>query len=215
MNILKHNNQDEGKLFRRLNWTDFQFTWYKKEQRYLYCDMNGKPKPAHYNVNAGKFSRVGLGVLESDDIIIVGEETMGKDVNYAGKNYGVVGVIHGVHEKVPKNSQEYMFKTDQKLAHGDVVVYEDKNGYGLATVSTYYENNFNNAKQISMAKAWIVDEVIMINHREKQISATRIKYIKEQLEERKASMEETAVYEILAKTDPEAKKLLKELKTLS
>ena len=113
--------------------------------------------------------------------------------------------------------KEYCYKTDiPGLVEGDHVVVKTKDSIlKIVRVTGCIENTFENAEAVNLATSWIVDVIDMKSHNKRQENAERLKYVKSQLEERKAQMEETVMYELLAKSDPAAKALLEEFKTLN
>ena len=105
--------------------------------------------------------------------------------------------------------KEYAYKTDLDLKQGDLVVVKVKFEFKLVEVTKVEE------KVNPKATAWIVDKVNLESFEQRQKEEERKKEIKEQLNEAKKKMDELLVYKMLADTDPEMKKLLDELKSLS
>jgi hypothetical protein len=142
------------------------------------------------------------------------EKEMSKNVNYIGGEYKVVMVSYELVTEMVIN--EYAFKADidLKVNEGDLVVVDSTTGLGIAKVTQVLENSIDNANQVKAAKAWVVD-VIDTSAQDKRKEATRQReYILQQLKEKKAQMEAVSVYALLAKTDPEAEKLLNQLESL-
>ena len=137
------------------------------------------------------------------------ENTM-NNVNYIGGDYKIVKV------KYLDSGSYYNFKADidMEIKDDDMVVVEGSNGYGLAKVSAIIDNNVDNAEAVSKAKAWVVS-VVDTSMQDQRKEATRQRaYIIQQLDEKKSQMESISVYELLAKSDPSARKLLTELKSI-
>ena len=202
---LKYDNRDIGYMFRRVGWSEeVYFMWNKTRQEYIY--MNN--------------SQVGIGVLHSDELmkfkIKPKKEIKMRNVNYIGTGYEVVEVTYEITN--PESLEHrYFFKTDIKLQKGDLVVVESSNGLGLCrVVSDSVPRSLESSviKMYNKAKAWVVDTVNTTNQDKRQIATERKKFIMEQLEERKEAMEEKAIYNVLAQSDPEAKKLLEELESI-
>jgi len=133
-----------------------------------------------------------------------------KDVNYIGGEYKVVKV-HYLNEKTT-----YNFKIDAALTvnPGDIVVVESTRGLGLCEVEEVYDNVIANADEIKVATAWVVNIVDMTAHKQRQDATAKRGYILQQLEEKKKQLEAISVYQLIADIDPEAKKLVDELKAL-
>lgn len=134
------------------------------------------------------------------------EQEMENNVNYIGGDYKVVQVRY-------LNGGIYNFKADVSLAleEDSLVVVEAKNGLGLANVISIFENHIDNAAEVKKATAWVVS-VVDTSAQDQRKEATRQRaYIIQQLDEKKSQMESISVYALLAKTDPQAAKLLEQL----
>lgn len=101
----------------------------------------------------------------------------------------------------------YSFYTDLELKKDDIVVCDTAYGYGIAKV---VEENILNGQ----AKKWIIDRVNIDKHLERLAKEEKIKRIKGKMLQRKKQLEEKAIWEMLAKKDPEIARLLKELENL-
>lgn len=203
--IPKRSDKDIGFKFRRPRWdANLFFVWNKNLQDYIY--MNN--------------SRVSEAVLQASDLMIFtkGEEKMEKrNVNYIGTGYMVVEVSYEIKDSEGPAMQTYFFKTDIKLKAGDLVVVDSTNGMDLCRVqSNSLERSLdaNIITAFNKAKAWVVDKVDITSHEKRRLATERKKFIMSQLAERREAMEETAIYNLLAEKDPEAKKLLEELEKL-
>ena len=111
-------------------------------------------------------------------------------------------------------SKEYAYKTDLDLEAGDIVVVKASE-LKLCTVVSIIEDILVNAQIVNRATKWIVDKVDMSKHIARINRVERMDFIKNKLEEKKKAMEEIAIFEMLAKADPEAAKLLNEMKQLT
>lgn len=134
-----------------------------------------------------------------------------RNVNYIGGEYKVAKVRY-----VEGHQQAYNFKVDitMELELNALVVVEASNGLGLGYVVEVFENCVENADEIALAKAWVVN-VVDTTMQDKRKDATRKRaYIIQQLDEKKSQMEAISVYALLAKTDPEAAKLMDQLTQL-
>ena len=189
--------------FRRPHWDkNLHFKWDSRVNSYRYID------------GAKWGYRVGQGVLESNDFINTTnkkETKMLKNVNYIGTGYQVVEV------KYKGSEVPYTFKTNISLLEGEIVVVEDSKGYSICIVlkdSMHFNTKAETVKAFNRAKAWVVSKIDTIEHDKRKEATERKECIINMLEERKDAMQETAIYELLAQSDPEAKKLLAELKEL-
>ena len=242
MSVLAHNNADELKLFRRTNWShkemeDLFFTWLYEKQCYVYVNRIRKDglyenrweyvKPYH-NINSDYgYSKVSERVLNANNIEFTMTvtkisnknrkvETVKKDVNYIGGQYKAVTVSY------LNESTTYTFKADldiaAKMVEGTLVVVDSSNGLGLGRVVKVYDKDIKDKEAIARynkATAWIVNIVNTTAQDMRKDSSERKEFILKELAERKEQMEEIAIFEMLAKTDPEAGKLLEELKELT
>lgn len=135
------------------------------------------------------------------------------NVNYVGGEYNVVKVYYISMD----STKTYNFKIDAdiEVTEGDILVVEASNGLGLVCVKEFITNSIVNAKEVKKATAWVVDKVDMSRQKERKEATYKREYIIQQLEEKKKQMEAVEIYAFLAKIDPEAEKLLTELKSLS
>lgn len=196
-----YKNSPKPGYYRRPHWhKELQITWDKITDKWIYTN-NGH--------------EVG-GVLEqADDFIKIEKETkMKKDVNYIGGEYKIVGVSYNIEGPL---LSEYYFKADIDLdtKQNDLVVIEDEDEYKLVRVIAIYENNINNKEKVAQAKAWVVDVVDTSAQDARREATKRRAYIIQQLEERRAQVETINMYRLIAESDPEAAKLVKELESLS
>lgn len=115
--------------------------------------------------------------------------------------------------------KEYAYRTTIPVEKGTICVVEvTSNGrpdLKLVEVVHVIEDTLENSHIANKATKYIVDAVDLSSHKERLEKTERLKYVKNKLEERKAKIEEIAVFELLAKADPEAAKLLEEMKTLT
>ena len=122
------------------------------------------------------------------------------------------------------SSKDYYYKIDRISASKIDMKLEDElpafaivdanNVYKVVTVEELFSNNFENADKSNKATHWIVDTVDDDKYIKRRQSAIRREFVLKQLQERKERLEEVKIYEMLAEQDPDAKKLLEELKTL-
>lgn len=189
----------------------------------------------HDNNGAYGYSKVGKPVFESDDIRHIATLTniedpnnkikeketkeMKKDVNYIGGEYKAVSVRY---IEDGSTGRTYTFKADldiaAKMEEGTFVVVEGSTGYGLAKVVKVYDKSIKDKDSINKyneATAWIVNIVDTKAQDARKDATERKAFILKELDERKAQVEEIAIYEYLAKNDNEAGKLLAELKQLT
>ena len=166
-------------------------------------------------------------VLSSDDIIGVEKasvetnsgEKMKRNVDYIGTDYAVVGLTYRTDDVTNMDLDDaYYFKTSViNLVVNDMVVVEDTNGYKLMKVTQpplAKTLESKTIKKFNKATAWVVDKVDMAIHQHRIDSTDRKEFILKQLEEKKAQMEEVAIYKMLADQDADAALLLAELTTL-
>jgi len=107
----------------------------------------------------------------------------------------------------------YNYKVDEalKVKVDDIVVVASSNGLGLAKVFKVLDNNFNNAKAVNQASAWVVDVVDMNAHSLRIKLSEKREYLINQLKEKQNAVVEKEAMRFLGDKDPEAKKLLAEL----
>lgn len=210
------------KVYRDKNWyTSLMYSFNKRHGYYAYIDgrrflATGEIvfKDSQNPHNKGMPSKVDQHILDRTTIIEVQsnstkENIMESNVNYIGGEYKVAKVRYF-------DGGTYNFKADVdlELNENTLVVVESKNGLGLARVVSVYENCIGNAAEIKKATAWIVDVVDMTSQDKRKEATRQREYIIQQLDEKKAQMEAISVYALLAKTDPEANKLLEQLASL-
>lgn len=135
-----------------------------------------------------------------------------ENVNYIGGEYNVVAV-----EYINDRGNKWFFKADVSLNLDtyDLVVVESRNGYGICKVISKFENNLENAAIVNKATAWVVDKIDTTNQDKRKEATKRREYLVKQLEEKKQQFQVIQMYELMAKSDPEAAKLLDELKLLN
>ena len=212
------------KVYKDSNWKEqyLMFSYNSKHRYYAYIDGQVfletgeiKFKDACHITNKGKPSKVGQHILERSSIIEVKHEKKEnsmetKNVNYIGGEYKIVKVKYLDSEKY------YNFKADIDLnvKEDDLVVVESSVGLRLATISSIIPNTIENAETVRKATAWVVNVVDTARQDQRKEATKKREYIIQQLEEKKAQMETISMYALLAKSDPEAKRLLKELKQL-
>lgn len=150
--------------------------------------------------------------MSSPDKWEINKENEMENVNYIGGEYNVVAV-----EYINDRGNKWFFKADVSLNLGtnDLVVVESRNGYGICKVISKFENNLENAAIVNKATAWVVDKVDTTNQDKRKEATKRREYLVKQLEEKKQQFQVTQMYELMAKVDPEAAKLLDELKLLN
>ena len=112
--------------------------------------------------------------------------------------------------------KEYAYRTDLDLQPDDlVVVMVKEDQFKIVQVVAMLDMSLENAVIANKATKYIVDKIDLTSHIKRINAAERMTYIKGQLEEKKAKMEEIAVFQLLAESDPEAKRLLDEMKQLT
>jgi len=226
-------NLPTGRIYRRSAWTIskpyLMFAWCPEMGYYAYVDTNSngdilKFKEAFNSANKGLKSKVGDGILESNDLECVRFNNQNKEKkmskNYIGE-YGLVDIRYVDMDSPIGDITDYTFKMDLKLHKkaqlDDTVVVDSKNGMGIGVITNIYslELSQDNMEAANRATAWVVDIINMKAHIKRIEATERRKFIIAELEERKKAIEEKAVYQMLAATDPTAAKLLKELDRLS
>ena len=135
------------------------------------------------------------------------------NVNYVGGEYNLVEVTYL--EDI--SLKTYVFKADLDLdvIKDNLVVVESNRGFGLCKVVSVTKNSIENHELALKATAWVVDKVDQTNHNARKEATKRREYLIKQLEEKKQQFQVTQMYELMAKVDPEAAKLLEELKLLN
>lgn len=109
--------------------------------------------------------------------------------------------------------KSYQFLTDiEGLQQGDQVVVDTKNGFVIAEVEGYEEQN--PAIKITDFK-WVVQKVDLTAHQERIEKQRRVNAIKRKMESRRKDLEEIQLFALLAKDDPSMKELFDEFVELS
>ena len=136
-----------------------------------------------------------------------------------GNTNKVAMVVFDLHQ--PEGIQKeyaYFIDSSLELEKNDVVVVETINSgtpqLKIVKVVSVLENNLENAHIINKANKYIVDKIDLTNHLNRKEKADRLKFIKKKLAEHKEKAEEVAIFEMMAKTNPEAAALLDEMKEL-
>jgi len=106
------------------------------------------------------------------------------------------------------NGKQYSYFTDLDLQEEDKVVIDTGTCYKVATVASVRGLT---ASQRGKAQAWIVARVDTEAHTERIRRAGAAQEIRNKLAEAKERTEELMIYQHLAKSDPDIKKLLLEL----
>lgn len=117
-------------------------------------------------------------------------------------------------ERARVTSNIYSFKCpiDLKADAGGLVVVDTDNGFKLAKVVGVFDNCFQNSAKINKAVKWVVDSIDLETYNVRRMAEEQLKYAKNRLEEKKQAFEQVQIYEYMAKTDPEARELLKMMK---
>ncbi len=143
------------------------------------------------------------------------EKEMNKNVDYVGGEYKVVKVDYEFNNEFSTKFYNFKMDIDTKVKEGDLLVAESSNGLAIVKCIEIIENNIKNAMDVKKAKAWIVDKIDYSRQKKRKKATERREYIIQQLEERKAQVDEINMYQMLANMDPTAAKLVEELKQLS
>lgn len=222
---LKHDHRDIGKVFKKVAWgtsNSLIFSWCEEAGYYGYCSIDDEGdivfRPPHHTINRKlgyKVSRVGDGVLECAMVLVttIKKENKMKNVNYIGGKYNVVSAV-GMSD--PLYIGFYKIDADIKVEKDDLIVVETGYGLEIVTVIEFYERSLEveTMKIFNNAIAWVVDKIDESRQKQRREATERRKFITKQLEEKKEAMEEIAIYKMLAESDPDAAKLLEELKQL-
>jgi predicted Mrr-cat superfamily restriction endonuclease len=107
-------------------------------------------------------------------------------------------------------SKEYVFKCDQEVAKGDLVVCETSRGYGIGTVV----GEETHETRRKMATAWIISKVDLTAHKIRLEKEQKMSVLKAKMTERKKALEDEAVFALLADKDPEMAAMLAEFNAL-
>lgn len=117
-------------------------------------------------------------------------------------NAHIIGVVF------PGNTREYYFKSYIELAEGDMVIVDTRNGFAIATVSCDCIDTDSEVTKEVVAK------VDVTAYNERRARETRIAELREKMDARVQESYQFAVYEMLAKNDPELAHMFDELKQL-
>lgn len=223
--ILKHDSRDQGKIFRREAWDDktLMFSWHTRYEAYYYIDHRKYPEKILFKrgVSDG-LSKVGESILQEKDIIQVKENKMAnKKVNYVG-NFNVVKAVYDVQELGKDfdvdSMSTYNFKIDPELttAIGDIALVQDNSGgYFPVTIVEYLDNNIQNAKEVNMANAWVVNLIDMGAHKQRIKDTEELQFIKETLDRGLEQVEQIQKYQLLASLNPEMANAIKRMGELT
>lgn len=102
---------------------------------------------------------------------------------------------------------EYAFLCYDEVKLGDTVVVDTKNGPALGQVSSVSGDNRKATKEV-------IAVVDMTAFEERRKKAEKIKALRQKMDEKIKKMQDLALYELMAKQDPELKDMLDELKSL-
>ena len=150
----------------------------------------------------------------TDYKLITKENKMETNVNYIGGEYDIVEVTYDLGEDPAIDTYYFKFDKDLKLKEDSLVVVESQRGLWVTRVVEVVKNNIHNADKVKQATAWVIDTVDYSRQQARKEATEKRSYILQQLEEKKEQMETIKMYALLAEMDPEAKKLVDELKTL-
>jgi hypothetical protein len=115
--------------------------------------------------------------------------------------------------KFPGSCTNYFFKAadDVEWRENDYVVCDTAQGLSLGVIVDACVPDKGAAK----ATKWIIQRIDMVAHRARMETEKQIQAIQSKLEKCRKQAEERVIYEMLAEKDPEAKKLLDELDSLT
>jgi len=100
------------------------------------------------------------------------------------------------------------------LQQGDTLVVDTVNGLGIAKFEKYDELGFGHTGAAKPTK-WVICKVPLEEHNKRIQAAEKANLLKKMMEEQRKKTEEIAIYEILAKENPEMQKMLDEYKELA
>lgn len=168
-----------------------------------------------WRYNNGRVISKNSTVFYRTDFKYINEEKEMTTVNYIGGEYNIAEVTYDLSSSMPVLNT-YYFKVDKDLIlkENDLVVVESSKGLSIVRVVATYNNNIHNADKVKKATAWVVDKIDYSRQQSRKEATEKRAYILQQLEEKKEQMETIKMYALLAEMDPEAKKLVDELKTL-
>lgn len=106
-------------------------------------------------------------------------------------------------------SKEYVFACFVDVNVGDIVVVDTANGFQIAKV-TKLTGELPSGKVIKE----VVDVIDVSAFNARKEKAEKLKKLKSKMDKRVKELQDIAVYELLAKDDPEIAKMLTELKEL-
>ena len=106
-------------------------------------------------------------------------------------------------------SKTYVFATFIDVKIGDTVVVDTCNGFQIATV-TSLDGESPEGKTLKE----VVDIVDVSAFKARKEKAKKLQKLKSKMDKRVKELQDVALYELLAKEDPELEKMLTELKNL-
>lgn len=213
-------NIKDDNYYKRPHWIGLCFKYYKEFDRFYYYKDgeagNGRPSPMILDstdfIQCTKYGKA----LITKQTKIKGQQMNTNNTdnkNYIGGEYNIAEVTYDLTTEVSNNCY-FKIDIDLKVAEDDLVVVDSIDGLGIVRILKIIPNTLENASIVKIAKAWVVDKIKLAKHKKKIEATERREYIIEQLEEKKKSMEAINIYKMLAEMDPEANKLVNELKSL-
>lgn len=121
-----------------------------------------------------------------------------------GKKVRSIAVV-----KFPNNFKKYDFRTDIPLSIGDKVVVDTAMGAQIGTVQGFKDKS-------EIAHKWVIQKLDLDAHEDRLALVKKKEAIKAEMEKRRQELvEDMAVYEALAETDPTMATLYKEYQKLA
>lgn len=105
-------------------------------------------------------------------------------------------------------SRNYSYKTNlTDLQQGDLVIVPTRDTFKIGTFEEYMEED-------SKATRWLVSKVDFTEYNSILEKEKKLKEIKDKMDKRKETLEQKAIYKMMAESDPSMKDLLMEYEQL-
>lgn len=114
--------------------------------------------------------------------------------------------------KFKNNPKQYAFNCYEELQVGDLVVVDTQYGFSIGEVSELNITISNNLPLGELRE--VVNKVDTTAFFERKARAERMKELKKKMDKRVKELQNIAVYEVLAKEDPDLADMLAEFKSL-
>lgn len=211
-------NEDENMLFKRIGWDhSTYFGWCEEAGAYVYYNhitgtFKGGITRGYSAVSSQVLSNMDIELIQNPKEIPEEEPQMTKD--YIG-DFNVVKVQFELDSDVVIKLYSYKIAKDIEVSVGDLMLVETAENFKVVKVVEYVENKLENSKEVLKANRWIVTKIDLTAHNARVKATEEYEFIKKNLEAKMKQMDEFQKYQLLAQFDPEAKKMMEQLGSLT